>query len=98
MNAKDRDNKFKAIFECELEIMQRKSHDYAKDKNVLSNFNEVADLMNTSSYKIILTEVNKKLIRLNNLTQREECLNESVIDTISDMRNYLFLAMLSLEK
>jgi len=73
----------------ELKTVVIKNHDYA-NKDALSNFKIVADNMGINAEQVCLTLINVKVARLNNLIMESKVgKNESIDDTILDMRVYL---------
>lgn len=68
-----------------------KNYDYA-NTDALSNFKVVASNMGVNPEMVALTLINVKVTRLNNLImESKQGKNESIEDTIMDMRNYLTL-------
>jgi len=84
--------------EKRYEIRLKKGHDYATD-NWLSNFERVAEYMKlfkvdlTTSHGVALFHLIHKIDRLCNLVYRrgDKPENESLRDTILDMKNYMDL-------
>lgn len=90
MTKKQRDRLFKRKAIAELKLMQRKAHDYSNN-DVLSSFKKCAEVANCTAPQVALIEVAKKLARLSELLNNKKPKNESIEDSITDARNYLFL-------
>jgi len=87
-----REKLFANCTKVEYEILEMKGHDYAKSSDFLSNFRITANLEERSVEAVILSEITKKNIRLNELINGNKTpKNESILDTIHDLRNYGFL-------
>ena len=85
-------NHISKLCEKELEIINKKNKDYSsQDEDALRNFKLVETLGITSVTQGLLVRITDKYIRMVNLLTREEApaVDETVEDTISDMRNYL---------
>jgi len=96
MRATERDAKIVALFEADLELLRRKGRDYSGDEDCLRNFRDFG------SYGI-LVRLSDKFTRLKNLVisgQPALVQDESIKDTLRDIRNYAFLyeVMLGQEK
>lgn len=98
MIAEKRDELFRELCVSELDLMKRKGKDYSTDADILSNFKQTAALSNRTPFQEVLSELNKKIVRMNNLQKRDEVLNESILDSLMDFRNYAFLAYCLLEE
>jgi hypothetical protein len=70
-------------------LLVSKGNDYAKADR-LSNFKNSAAVVGLTPEKVILTELAKKVIRLENLEGKSPE-NETVNDTLIDLANYAFL-------
>lgn len=73
------------------EMHDKKSHDYAQDSNVFSNFEYsamVAEIFNDSVDRTFATLLGVKLSRLAELRNGKTPKNESIEDTIIDFVNY----------
>lgn len=76
----------------ETELMRKKAHDYANESRPLSNFHLTGMLESRSIPETILTYINTKVVRLNNLVGKGKSpKNESIEDTLRDLRIYCFL-------
>lgn len=105
MNRSEQFDILEYITNKEIGFLKSKGEDYASEEDVLKNFKTVSlmcKLLNvdvkttngTNLFYIIL-----KLQRLCNLICNDKIpKNESVLDTIVDFRNYLFLLMCNLQE
>ena len=88
-------DEFKSLVESwqknELEVLDRKAHDYATGKDSLSNFKDTALMADIPVEKVFMTILGIKMCRLRELTGGKQAKNESVSDTLMDMKNYLSL-------
>jgi hypothetical protein len=76
------------------EIHDKKSHDYAKDSDPLSNFKFSADTVkhfNNPIDQVFAGIIAIKLSRLSELLNGKEAKNESTTDTFIDLANYTIL-------
>lgn len=72
-------------------VHESKSHDYAKEDNVFSNFEyaaKVAEIFTNPVDKSFAVLIGVKLARLAELRSGKKAKNESLLDTIEDMTNY----------
>lgn len=69
------------------ELMRRKGEDY-NGADVLGLFKDVAKAGGRKPENVIIDEVHKKVLRLQNLMQGKEPNNESIIDSVTDLSNY----------
>lgn len=77
--------------EC-LELVKRKSADYASDADALSNFHYTAELSGVTPPEQMLVFIAMKISRLKELISNEKTPNnESISDSIKDCINYLAL-------
>ena len=75
-----------------LALMKRKNADYAADDDGLQNFRTCEVMGIADGRSGILVRLTDKLQRLANLSGREaEVLDESEIDTILDIINYIII-------
>lgn len=74
----------------EIRILHdKKSHDYATDSNVFSNFEESAQVAGVTVEQAFLVLIGTKLSRLKQLlTSGKAPNNESVVDSYKDLTNY----------
>lgn len=85
-----RNPEFLKLLEQMKEIHDKKSHDYASDNNVFSNF-EYAERVAapfTGVHKVFATMVGIKLARLGELLSGKEPRNESIFDSFLDFCTY----------
>jgi hypothetical protein len=86
------EERFINAFVCEWMLIESKNHDYATDADCLSNFKRMAAYTGLTIYGVAMFFVYLKVDRMKNLfSQQKRPLNETVIDSIRDCRNYLFL-------
>jgi len=85
----------KESFKRRLEIHVRKSHDYASTQEILGNFKRVASLLGTLKVDpscpkgVAIIYIMLKIDRLCNLIfWGKKPKNESIQDTIDDLKNY----------
>lgn len=84
--------KFEALLMKMREIHNKKSADYANDKNRYANFENTAISAGTSVDVVFRTFIGVKLARLSELAANgKEPLNESVQDTLLDLAVYAAL-------
>ena len=98
MDKKDYEEYMNGQFKKAVEMHQKKSHDYANEVDVLSNFkrlSQVAEIMNIdvqTPHGYALFMIIMKIDRINNLMQNDKTPNnESIDDTILDMVVYTVL-------
>jgi hypothetical protein len=94
MTAKERDKQIKEIFMEDMALLRAKGHDYAGNEDCLAN------LRKHGLYGIVV-RLSDKFSRLESLAKhgwgKAEVKDESVRDTLRDIRNYAFLAELFLD-
>ena len=82
---------FESFCEEEERILFAKAADYA-NADVLSNFKKVAAIMDITPEQYCTQMMATKIVRLANLiTSNKLPKNESITDSIHDLRNYTFL-------
>ena len=79
-----------------LELSETKSHDYASDEDTLINFKNVSKILEGMGFNVKPTEVCLVLIavklgRIGNLLKKGTPKNESLEDSIRDLKNYIDL-------
>ena len=83
-----------------LEIRKKKAHDYATEDDVLSNFKRSSIILSTYAIDlgkpsgVALMYALLKIDRLSNLIYRKggvQPSNESIMDTLDDLENYIDL-------
>jgi hypothetical protein len=89
---------FEKFTKRELEIMQSKSADYAKEEDVLSNFKTAGANVGITTQQQILSLIATKVARLGNLFKGKVPNNESIEDSIIDLSNYSFLLYCSIKE
>jgi hypothetical protein len=94
MNATTRDNLIRAYFNEDMDLLVKKGADYAGQQDALVNLKRFGALG-------IIVRLSDKFSRLENLYKTKSrgvaVKDESLIDTIRDARNYLFLLQIFLE-
>lgn len=84
--------KFDAHLEKMRKIHEAKNHDYAKDTNPYSNFEETARFAGVTVDQVFRVMIGTKLSRLNELLAAgKEPNNESIQDTRDDLSVYACL-------
>lgn len=86
-----RNPEFMQLLERMKEIHERKSHDYAQNDNVFSNFERsavIASWFNDETDKVFTSLIGVKLTRLAELLNGKEAKNESVEDSFLDLATY----------
>ncbi len=89
--------RFYEILEEIKEATSRKAHDYASDKDPLSNIKQVAEVIGTEPYMVTFMFIATKFFRVANLLQRDETLNESIDDSLLDIAVYAILMKILME-
>lgn len=82
----------RGTYDYALEIVEKKSSDYAGDENPFSNFDTSAVISGIPVTQGLLVRIADKQSRLTNLlnnNREAKVLDESIEDTIVDMINYL---------
>jgi hypothetical protein len=84
--------KFEALLDDMRALHARKNHDYAKDSNPYSNFEEAAATAGCSVDTVFRVLIGIKIARLNELLDSgKPALNESVDDSRMDLTMYAAL-------
>ena len=93
MKAGERNDKIKKMFEEDTELMLKKGHDYSGDGDCMSNLRDFGFLG-------AVVRIGDKFHRLKNFAKKGvlKVSDESVLDTLRDLRNYGFLAQLLYEE
>lgn len=83
----------KKSYERRVKILQKKGHDYSTTQDTLINFKRVGQFLGVGGKRYCLNLIALKLDRLINLmgVVDKKPKNESLRDTIDDMKNYLEL-------
>lgn len=80
------------------ETHSRKNHDYADQKNPLSNFYDVANMTNLTPEQVILVFLCTKIVRIKQLlTKKNLVKGEGITDSCMDLSVYGILLRLILE-
>jgi hypothetical protein len=92
MNATRRNNLIRAYFNEDMGLLVKKGHDYAGEQDCLGN------LKRFGSHGIVV-RLSDKFSRLEQYAKAGalKVSNESVIDTLRDIRNYCFLMQIFVE-
>lgn len=87
MKAEKRNEIIKEIFEGDLELLLKKGHDYAGDDDCMEN-------LRVFGFAGAVVRIGDKFFRLKNFVKSGKLYvkDESVIDTLRDLRNYGYLA------
>lgn len=92
MNSEVRNERIKEIFKEDLKLLLRKGHDYAGDGDCMQNLRDFG-------FNGIVVRIGDKYHRLKTFSQQQKLQvpDETVIDTLRDLRNYAFLAQILYE-
>jgi len=94
MTAAERDERIRAYFDADMALLAAKGNDYAGDADALAN------LRRFGLFGIIV-RLSDKFSRLETLAKAgfntARVTDESLTDTLRDIRNYAFLAQIFLE-
>lgn len=83
---------FDKLIDQERTILNKKGADYAQVADVLSNFKLVGSVTGQKPDAVCNQMIATKIIRLSNLLGSNRApMNESIVDTLQDLRNYAFL-------
>jgi len=83
----------------DIRIVEKKNDDYAEGADPFQNFRMVEDAGLMSVEKGILVRMSDKMQRVFNLVDSEASVeDESVVDTLSDLRNYANILQVYLEE
>lgn len=88
---KSRNPHYLKLIEKIKSVHESKSHDYAKEDNVFSNFEyagKLAEIFTNPVDKSFAVLIGVKLARLAELRSGKKAKNEPLLDTIEDMTNY----------
>ena len=83
--------KVQYLMHDDLDLMEKKSKDYAPEDDALKNFK-------LGGYNGILIRMNDKFNRLLNLVSQVGITNEPIIDTFQDIRIYAYLTQIMWEQ
>lgn len=99
MNREDFVNHLKQNMRNDLEIVQAKNQDYADGADPFQNFRMVEDAGLMSVEEGIAVRMSDKMQRIFNLLDSEAAVeDESIADTLSDLRNYANILQVYLKK
>lgn len=100
MTTQEQEKQFASFVERMKKILISKRGDYSNQIDVLSNFKDVATIINSTPDKVCLTHLGTKITRLGVLLSNEKNPNnESIEDSILDLANYaILLSMILSEK
>lgn len=92
MKPEERNERIKEMFKEDLKLLLRKGHDYAGDGDCMSNLRDFG-------FHGVVVRIGDKYHRLKTFTEQQELRvsDESVLDTLRDLRNYAFLAQILYE-
>lgn len=86
-----------ALYENNVAISKRKNADYAGTTDPFKNF-KACELYGISAEKGILVRMSDKMTRISNLLERPaQVVDESILDTLSDLANYAMILRIYLE-
>ena len=89
MTSEERNERIKKMFKDDLDLLLRKGHDYSGDSDCMCNLRDFGFLG-------VVVRLGDKYHRLKSFVEqgKMKVKDESVIDTLRDMRNYAFLAQI----
>lgn len=93
--------KFKKYAKEMIKTHSKKSHDYADNDNPLSNFETTSELIKgipDSPFKIALSRIIEKILRICQIAKKGNQVNESMAETLMDGAIYLILCRILWEK
>lgn len=89
MNREEFVNQLQENVVNDIEIVKRKNSDYANNHDPFQNFRMVQHIGLCSVEEGIVVRMSDKMQRIANLLNRDAVVcDESIIDTLSDLRNY----------
>lgn len=94
MTAEERNEKIKKFFESDMELLSKKGHDYSGDEDAMRNLREFGMFG-------ILVRLSDKYSRLKTLIGKNatpKVRDESLLDTLRDIRIYCYLAQVLMEE
>jgi hypothetical protein len=92
MNTNQMTEAFSECFKKEFQILKKKSADYSVESDILEVFKNTANTLKTNPEMVALQMIAIKTERLSNLLKsNKKAKNESIRDSISDLRNYAFI-------
>lgn len=94
------ENEFERVLIRMVELSRAKRSDYASDENMLSNFEDVVQMMKLDGYDVredILQMIARKFSRIVNLRGRS-ALNEAVQDSVLDLAVYAVLLCVAYDR
>ena len=93
--------KFREYLKEMEEIHSRKNHDYADQQNPLSNFMTTSELIKgipDSPFKIALSRMIEKVLRICQIAKKGNKVNENMQDTLMDLAVYSLLCRILWEE
>lgn len=86
------------LYDLNIEISEKKSHDYADDEDAFKNF-RVSEIYGIPATTGFMTRMGDKMSRISQLLKKEAMVSdESIYDTLSDLANYAMLLRIFLEQ
>lgn len=85
MNTKQLSRSIRMLMELDVKLLEKKNHDYASDKDALSNFRDFG-------WKGVVVRLGDKYSRLKEMSKDKEPKNESVLDSLIDLCVYGYIA------
>lgn len=99
MNREEFIEQMQANAQNDISIVMRKNADYANGSDPFQNFRVVEHLGVTTVEQGIVVRLSDKIQRIANLLKREaQVQDESIVDTLSDARNYLNILQVWLQQ
>lgn len=78
-----------AFYRNRIALMKAKTHDYAGDNDFFHCFEKGADVAGVSVPQTMLWEIERKLIRIGNVLRLGNEVDEDVLETVTDIANYV---------
>lgn len=95
---KDFLDRMEVLYNQNIEISRRKNSDYAGAADPFLNF-RACEIYGISVEQAIIVRMSDKMMRASNLLTREaQVLDESIMDTLSDLANYAMILRMWLEQ
>ncbi len=85
--------------QADIDLLKNKNQDYAQEENPFQNFKTTEQVGVCSTAEGIVVRMTDKLQRIANLVESERAVeDETIADTLSDLRNYSNILQVYLEK
>ena len=84
MTPEELERTVRAFMESDLKLMMRKNHDYSAAEDALSNFRDFG-------WRGVVVRIGDKYNRLKEIAKGKKPKNESVVDSLIDIRIYSYI-------